>query len=110
VRDPKRNRFLALISDLKLDKTPGQKYRIRGELRIRNIGRGRVDVSFRQQGKTAGNKFTDRIFQHNTDNWEEFSFETGIIKDAGAVKLYLVCRNLPEKSAVSFRKIQIEKL
>ena len=110
VRDPKRNRFLALIADLKLDKTPTQKYRIRGEVRIRNIGRGRVDVSFRQQGKAAGNKFTDRIFQHNTESWEEFSFETEIIKDAGTVKLYLICRNLPENSAVSFRKIQIEKL
>ena len=40
----------------------------------------------------------------------EFSFETAIIKDAGTLKLYLICRYLPEKGTVSFRKIQIEKL
>ena len=110
VSDPKRNRFLALISDLKLDMTAGQKYRIRGEISIRNIGHARVDVSFRQEGKKAGSKFSDLIYRHNTDRWEEFSLETEIIKDAGKIKLYLVCRYLPKNAVVSFRKIQIEKL
>ena len=100
-----------MIAPLKLELTPNNKYRVRGEIRIADIGNARVDVSFRQYGKKGENlKFTDLVYKYNTDLWEEFSAEIDIAENISAVKLYLICRNLPAKAAVSFRKIQIEKL
>lgn len=111
VKDPKRNKFLSLISNLKLDLAPGSRYRIRGEVRIKNIHNGRVDVSFRQSNdKAKKQKFDDATFSANTDSWEEFSIESKIITGMNAVKLYLICRNLGKDGVVDFRKITIEKL
>ena len=111
VADPKKNKFLALIAPLKLDLSARSVYRLRGEIRVENIGNGRVDVSLRQFGGKGENlKFTDLVYKHNTDMWEEFSVEIEAVNNASTAKLYLVCRNIPANAVVSFRKIQIEKL
>ena len=111
VKDRKRNKFLPLIANLKLDLTPGTRYRVRGEVRIKNIHNGRVDVSFRQSNEPGKKqKFDDARLSANTDSWEEFSIECTVLPGMKSAKLYLICRNLGENAIVDFRRIIIEKL